>query len=175
MSSLKDALPGYRLLRPDEAVRRPCEVALSFREKLAVFEPPANIPWLHFEDEGLGPAKSASFVTADGEQFHVEVHEGMPPPSGATLYLLEPLEEAEGRLNRVLSALDLTTSDVVWISPRIQLIPHDLWRQDDNGHRFFVEHFACRADAEHAQRGFERKGHKQTYFVLPAAGVGSGP
>jgi hypothetical protein len=44
------------------------------------------------------------------------------------------------------------------------LTPHELWRQDDNGHKFLVETFACEADAVKAMKDFEDRLHKQTYW-----------
>lgn len=42
---------------------------------------------------------------------------------------------------------------------------YELWRQDDNGHKFLVETFSCKADAIKAMKEFESRGHKQTYWV----------
>lgn len=47
----------------------------------------------------------------------------------------------------------------------IQLSLHELWRQDDNGHKFLIETFPCRADAVSAMKEFEARLHKQTYWV----------
>ena len=41
----------------------------------------------------------------------------------------------------------------------------ELWRQDDNGHKFLIETFFCKADALKAMREFENRLHKQTYWV----------
>ncbi len=45
------------------------------------------------------------------------------------------------------------------------LTPHELWRQDDNGHKFVIDTFPCKADAFKAVKDFENRGHKQTYLV----------
>jgi hypothetical protein len=45
----------------------------------------------------------------------------------------------------------------------------ELWRQDDNGNRFVIGRFDSAAEAEAEQRRFEALGHKQTYWVQPAA------
>ncbi|NJM52367.1 MAG: hypothetical protein HC846_02610 [Blastocatellia bacterium] len=47
----------------------------------------------------------------------------------------------------------------------IKFQPHELWRQDDNGHKFLIETFPCKADAVRAMREFEIRLHKQTYWV----------
>lgn len=46
-----------------------------------------------------------------------------------------------------------------------QFHPHELWRQDDNGHKFLIETFPCKADAVRAMKDFEGRLHKQTYWV----------
>jgi hypothetical protein len=46
----------------------------------------------------------------------------------------------------------------------------ELWRQDDNGNRFLIGRFGTAEAAEAEQRRFEALGHKQTYWVQPAAG-----
>jgi hypothetical protein len=45
----------------------------------------------------------------------------------------------------------------------------ELWRQDDNGNRFLIGRFGALEAADAAQRRFEALGHKQTYWVQPAA------
>lgn len=45
----------------------------------------------------------------------------------------------------------------------------ELWRQDDNANRFRIARFALREQADAEQRRFEALGHKQTYWVQPAA------
>ena len=47
----------------------------------------------------------------------------------------------------------------------------ELWRQDDNGNRFRIARFAVREQADAEQRRFEALGHKQTYWVQPAAAL----
>lgn len=40
-----------------------------------------------------------------------------------------------------------------------------LWRQDDNGQRFRIENFSCRAAAEQRQQELQRGGHRQFYWI----------
>jgi hypothetical protein len=40
-----------------------------------------------------------------------------------------------------------------------------VWRQDDNGRRYIVEHHADQADAESQAAEMEARGHKQLYWV----------
>jgi hypothetical protein len=41
----------------------------------------------------------------------------------------------------------------------------ELWRQDDNGNRFMIGTFACRAAAESRLAELTRARHKQTYWI----------
>lgn len=154
-----------RQVNPNEWLRRRYEVALSFRSGITIFAPGNTFEWEEFFDEGLGPARAVGLETPGGEQFLLEEHEGMPEPYGVSAYFVAPLEEAGEILNDVLGALGLTSASLAWLSPQISLLPYDLWRQDDNGIRFYIDQFPCRADAEHARDGYERRGHKQAYFV----------
>lgn len=56
------------------------------------------------------------------------------------------------------------TSDISEFFDSLELIPHKLWRQDDNGHKYLVETFSCKTDAIKAMKEFESRGHKQTYW-----------
>lgn len=43
---------------------------------------------------------------------------------------------------------------------------YQLWRQDDNGSEFLVGAWSTREEADRQQGELERRGHKQTYFVV---------
>lgn len=45
----------------------------------------------------------------------------------------------------------------------------ELWRQDDNGQRFLVERFASQAEAEAKLAQLAGGGHRQIYWIEPAA------
>lgn len=44
---------------------------------------------------------------------------------------------------------------------------HELWRQDDHGNTFSVRTYPTEQAALEAQKKFEARGHKQTYWVRP--------
>lgn len=48
-------------------------------------------------------------------------------------------------------------------------MPFELWRQDDNGHRFLVGTFAERSGAEERMRELTGCLHKQFYWILESA------
>lgn len=56
-------------------------------------------------------------------------------------------------------------SDEMSFYNSLKFQPHELWRQDDNGHKFLIETFPCRADAVRAMKEFEARLHKQTYWI----------
>ncbi len=45
---------------------------------------------------------------------------------------------------------------------------HSLFREDDNGARFLIDHFGSRDEAEHRAAELAHGGHKQHYFIEPA-------
>jgi hypothetical protein len=45
-----------------------------------------------------------------------------------------------------------------------------VWRQDDNGNRFLVSRHATQAEAEQISEEFDRRGHKQIYWVAEDTG-----
>lgn len=51
-----------------------------------------------------------------------------------------------------------------------QAVPHDLFREDDNGARFLIARYASREAAEEFAEELTRRGHKQLYFVEPVEG-----
>lgn len=44
-------------------------------------------------------------------------------------------------------------------------MPFDLWRQDDNGHRFLVGSYQSRDEAERQLAELTRCQHKQMYWI----------
>jgi hypothetical protein len=48
-------------------------------------------------------------------------------------------------------------------------LTHAVWRQDDNGNRFFVAQLNSQNEAENVVKFFSDKGHKQMYWVETVA------
>jgi hypothetical protein len=121
-----------------------------------------------FEDsfeEGLGKSKLGAFVTNQGTQFFIE--EFLPNQERfiTQLGLLNDSKTLADNLDEVLEVLELTSSNLTWFNKIIKFQPCELWRQDDNGHKFLIETFPCRADAFMAMKEFEASLHKQTYWI----------
>ncbi|HQJ09971.1 MAG TPA: hypothetical protein PLF54_13270 [Deltaproteobacteria bacterium] len=45
-----------------------------------------------------------------------------------------------------------------------------LWRQDDNGNRFLVSVKETKEEAQKLLESYEKRGHKQYYFIEPLPG-----
>jgi hypothetical protein len=69
------------------------------------------------------------------------------------------------QLEETLEVLKLTSRDLTWFNEIIKLQPHELWRQDGNGHKFLIKTFPCKADAVKVKKEFECHLHKQTYSI----------
>lgn len=122
---------------------------------------------IEFEDyyeEGLGESKSAKFLTEGGMQFFIKEH-AFTTVNQIYIGCLNNQETVASDLDEVLEILELGSKDVFFIYNDVKLIPDELWRQDDNGHKFLIETFRCRADAVKAMREFEARMHKQTYWI----------
>lgn len=118
----------------------------------------------HFE-EGLGISKFAFFVIDNGRRFFLREYMPDSQHSMIQIFILNNEERSTKDLDEVLELLELTSKDIIWLYESIKFHPHELWRQDDNGHKFLIETFPCRADAAKALREFESRKHKQTYWL----------
>jgi hypothetical protein len=116
-------------------------------------------------ESGLGESKLGAFITHRGTQFFLE--EFLPNQERfiTQVGLLNNIETLPNNLDEVLEVLELTSKKLTWYDENIKFHPHELWRQDDHGHRFLIETFPCRADAIKAMKEFEARLHKQTYWV----------
>lgn len=122
---------------------------------------------LTFEDyyeSGMGITKVGNFMTETGIQFYLQEY---PTINVINTYIgcLNDPETLGKDLDEILEALGLTSEKIIYLYEDVKLIPHELWRQDDNGHKFLVETFICKTDAVKAMKDFEGRGHKQTYWV----------
>ncbi|MES2569326.1 MAG: hypothetical protein V4710_04645 [Verrucomicrobiota bacterium] len=75
-------------------------------------------------------------------------------------------------VDAVLIALGLTSADLAWLADGARLRPTRLVRQDDNGVRFHMGDYPCRADAEAIITRLTAGVHKQAYFIESIVGRG---
>ena len=121
-------------------------------------------------EDGLGPFRAGGFQTPSGRRFGLTHYLKAPGVPTLVVTCLHD-DQFSSDLDDVLESLDMDLSDLaifgssLAISPEARLVPHALWRQDDNGVRALVEVFPCRASARKQMRAFEASGHKQTYWI----------
>ena len=115
-------------------------------------------------EDGLGNAQIAGFVLEDQTQFFIK---GFPFNQVAQTYIgcLYSSQTLGKDLDQILENLEITSENIIFLYKDVIFYPHELWRQDDNGHRFLIETFPCKADAVRAMKEFEARLHKQTYWV----------
>src|SRR5262245_21372910 len=65
-------------------------------------------------------------------------------------------------------ALGLGEDDSVAMEGSFLSLSWELWREDDNGNQSLMGRFLDRASAEKSAHSFERRGHKQRYWVQHA-------
>jgi len=121
---------------------------------------------IEFEDcyeEGLGVTEVVRLENDLGTRFIIQEY---PTTSVITnIFCIFDASNVSETVDEVLETLGLTSKVIVFLHPDIELKPHQLWRQDDHGHKFLIETFVCKADAVFKMRVFERLGHKQIYWV----------
>lgn len=120
-----------------------------------------------FED-GLGASKLAAFLTNNRTQFFIEEFLTDSKNPITQVGILNNEKTLARDLDEVLEVLHLSSENLTGFDERIKFHPHELWRQDDHGHKFLIETFACKADAVKAMKEFEARLHKQTYWVEKA-------
>jgi hypothetical protein len=122
---------------------------------------------INFEDywaDGLGNSKIAFFVLDEKIQFYITE---FPFCQVVQTYIgcLESSKTLAEDLDNILESLELTSKNILFLYKEINFHPHELWRQDDNGHKFLIETFPCKADAVKAMKEFETRHYKQIYWI----------
>ncbi len=131
-----------------------------------------GIVWSSFEDDGLGACLEAVMKSEGGSYFGI-LHHPQSPRSDLLTLCVSP-ERPGYHIDEALITLGLGSSDLRWIKPTITMQAHSLFREDDNGVRFHIADFPCRADAQLESEKLAFYAHKQAYFIEPsdAAKVG---
>jgi len=66
------------------------------------------------------------------------------------------------------TALGLGNDDTVGLEQSFTRLAWELWREDDNGNQSMMGRFIDQASAERCAQAFERRGHRQRYWVQHA-------
>ena len=123
---------------------------------------------LAFEDrqDTAGPTREAVVGDDQGHRYWLVFH---PDASGAGAGIEMRIRHDAGDpavlLDAGLQVLGLSSKDLSWIHPDAELVPWEVWRQDDHGNRFLVTVARCRSDAARLADRYEAKGHKQLYWI----------
>ena len=157
---------------PEQWVRGNYQPIAWLRYSAHEMEQRLNAHFIEDVEPGLGPFRAAGFRTPGGRRFGLSQY--LQAPRGPVLEITCLHDEHFATdLDAVLESLDMDLSDLVSlesglsINPEARLVPHAVWRQDDNGVSSLVKVFPCRADASKSIRAFEATGHKQAYWIKP--------
>lgn len=126
-----------------------------------------NATSLIFEDDfdDLDYCKLAILQIGD-EKYLLERHLNETP--GVMVVITDKCASPGEAVDSMLTAFDMTTSDLSWYHQSVHFTPHELWRQDDNGNQVLIETCICRADALQKARIFTERGHRQLYWAKRA-------
>ncbi len=156
---------NFRQIKIDEWVKGDYRGFAEMNVKTSAIEEKFDVIFENSFVEGLGETKLGFFVTHQEMQFSLEEFLPKTERSFIQILILNDEKTLADNFNEVLEVLELTSKDLAWFDDRIKLQPHELWRQDDNGHKFLIETFLCKADAVKAMKEFEAHLHKQTYWI----------
>lgn len=156
---------NFRQIKLDEWVKGDYQPFAELNFKTSAIEQKFNIVFEDSYEDGLGETKLGGFITESGTQFFLEEFSPQSEKSIIQVGILNNLETLTIHLDEVLESLELTSKYLTWFNENIKLHPHELWRQDDNGHKFLIETFPCKADAVRAMKEFETRLHKQIYWI----------
>lgn len=159
---------NFRQAKFDEWVEGDYRPFAELNVKTSAIEEKFGVKFEYSFEEGLGETKLGGFITETNVQFFLEEFRPETEHSFVQVGILHNPETLAIHLDEILESLELTSKYLNWFDENIKLQPHELRRQDDNGHKFLIETFPCKADAVKAMREFESRLHKQTYWIQKA-------
>jgi hypothetical protein len=157
---------------PEQWIRGDYQPIANLRSTAAELGQRLNAQFMEDVEDGLGPFRAAGFETPSGRRFGLTQYLKFSGGPSVEVTCLHDKHFATD-LDEVLESLDMDLSDLFSygsgprFSSEVRLVPHALWRQDDNGVLSLVKVFPCRANASKIMRAFEAAGHKQAYWVKP--------
>ncbi len=158
---------NYQILAPHKLPEgRYIEAAViqrSWREIRTFF---IEVPWPHTTQE-YGDAWSFGLFSETGFACRLSVFDMMP--SATRLWVREGDPRVDDDATDLLLHMGLGRAEVLFFWKDVGFHPHTLWRQDDNSNEFVVNQYPTKFEAIWAQREYEAKGHKQTYWVRRAS------
>lgn len=112
----------------------------------------------------LPPVTEFHQVTSEGHRFELKFMED------CVQILSDEAAVVDDILEQVLDSLDLDSDWLTWINPQLNMVAHEIWRQDDNGN-VLIRVTRCRADATRMIRRLESVPHKQMYWIRQVIGL----
>lgn len=124
-----------------------------------------GIQFTEFDDDGLGLCQAA-IVRAGELVCMLESHpEGLPGAEFITVFVRSTEADSLHALHQVLAAVVIPRHQLVWESEYLGPAAWALLRLDDNGNEFEIQRYLLEASAQWVKANYEKKGHKQLYFV----------
>lgn len=160
-------MTSFRQIKTEEWIKGDYREFAEINVKTSYLAEKYEILFETYFEPGMGNTNVAGFITDNGTRFflveYLDAREVV-----TEIGCLNNPETIAKDLDEILEVLELSTSNIIYLFDNIKLIPHELWRQDDNGHKFLIKTFPCKADAVKAMKEFERRLHKQTYWIEKA-------
>lgn len=126
-----------------------------------------EIQFTEFDDDGLGRCRAA-FVKIDEIICLLESHPDGPAEARlVTIFIRSTEADSEIATKQIVAGFGLSWEALRWKSEFLGPAAWALFRVDDNANEFEMQRFLLEVSAVAVRRAYEKKEHKQTYFVRP--------
>ena len=125
------------------------------KQKLEIFR---------YEEDGLGPIV-ASVFSIDGTLYWLMGPDGEHAPQNCVFEVRSYEPDTKVALERLCSEFGLSPSGFDWVNDSLGQAKWKLARYDDNGNYIDMFSFHSEKAANAVKEYYEKKGHKQAYFV----------
>ena len=138
-----------------------CQLPFSVAEMESNFD----IVFFEYQEDGLGNLYGA-YVEIDGFKLYLQ---GTPPRESnenGVLVMIRSIESSPSDcLNMLCNYLSLTVDALLWVMDNLSPPSWVLYRVDDNDNEVEMFRFLNESSAECLRLDYEKKGHKQGYYV----------
>lgn len=147
----------------------------TFDQLPSFFEKNYSIRFVIKEEEGLGDIYAAFIVVADVHywlmapvvdmDYFDQLSEGAKRDINVSVYIKSDEKDSSLALKYLLQALSIPKERLLEINDHLGPALWTLSRLDDNGNHLEMRRFLSKESALSVKRYYEKKGHKQSYFV----------
>ncbi len=124
-----------------------------------------GIEFVEFDDDGMGLCQRAG-IKIDGTIFALFTHpERFKDKAWLTVETRSFEKDSEKALSLLLEALKIQRNELLWEREDLGPAKWVVNRIDDNGNEFEMYRFQNEHSANWIRMKYEKRGHKQTYFV----------